>query len=62
MESGEISWVDPEILARILEDENNKIGFLSIAPCLIENLCEIVKQPARLITPEAIRHTMGDLS
>lgn len=62
MESGEISWVDPEILSRILEDENNKIGFLSIAPCLIENLCEIIKQPARLITPEAIRHTMGDLS
>ncbi|MFT5550226.1 MAG: large-conductance mechanosensitive channel [Candidatus Azotimanducaceae bacterium] len=62
MESGEISWIDTEILSLALEDENNRIGFLAIAPDLIENLSKIERRPARLIPPEAIRHTMGDIS
>ncbi len=62
MESGTISWVDPEIFARVREEGNNRIGFLAIAPNLIEDLSQIANQPARLIPTEASRHTMGNLS
>jgi hypothetical protein len=62
VESGEISWVDTEILSRVLEDENNRIGLLAIAPNLIKSLSKIERRSAKLMPPEAIRHTMGDLS
>ncbi len=62
MESGTISWVDPEIFARVREDENNSIGFHAIAPNLIKDLSKFKNQPATPISTEATRHTMGDLS
>lgn len=62
MQFGEIIWVDPEIFVRVSQEENNRIGFMAIAPNLIESLLHIESRPARLMTAEASRHTMGDLS
>ena len=62
IESGTISWVDHKIFAREWEDENNRIGFLAIAPNLIKGLSQIPNQLAKKISTEANRHTMGNLS
>ncbi len=62
IESGTISWVDHVIFARVWEDHNNRIGLLAIAPNLIKGLSQVPNQPAKQISTEATRHTMGNLS
>jgi hypothetical protein len=61
IESGTISWVDHVIFARVWEDHNNRIGLLAIAPNLIKGLSQVPNQPAKQISTEATRHTMGNL-
>ena len=62
MESATMSWIDTEIMARKLNEEDAKAGFLAIAPKLLEEIQAIPDQRARPVPAEALRHTMGDLS
>ncbi len=62
MESSTMSWIDTEIMARKLNEEEARAGFLAIAPKLLEEIQTIPNQQARPVPAEALRHTMGDLS
>jgi len=62
MESATMSWIDTEIMARKLNEEDAKAGFLAIAPKLLEEIQAIPDQRARPVPAGALRHTMGDLS
>jgi hypothetical protein len=62
MESSTMSWIDTEIMARKLNEEDARAGFLAIAPKLLEEIQTIPNQQARPVSAEALRHTMGDLS
>jgi hypothetical protein len=62
MESATMSWIDTEIMARKLNEEDARAGFLAIAPKLLEETQAIPNQQARPVPAEALRHTMGDLS
>jgi len=57
-----MSWIDTEIMARKLNEEEARAGFLAIAPKLLEEIQTIPNQQARPVPAEALRHTMGDLS
>jgi len=62
MESATMSWIDTEIMARKLNEEEARAGFLAIAPKLLEEIQTIPNQQARPVPAEALRHTMGDLN
>ncbi len=62
MESARIRWIDAEIMSRKLNEEEARAGFLAVAPQLLDNIQAIPEQPARPVSTEALRHTMGDLS
>ncbi len=61
MEAATMRWIDSEIMNRKLDEEETRAGFLAIAPKLIEDNQAISNQPARPVSAEALRHTMGDL-
>ncbi len=61
MEAATMRWIDSEIMNRKLDEEETRAGFLAIAPKLIEDNQAISNQPAKPVSAEALRHTMGDL-
>jgi hypothetical protein len=62
MESATMRWVDTGIMNRKLDEEEVRAGFLAIAPKLIEDIQTISNQPARPVSADMLRHTMGNLS
>lgn len=62
MDSAALSWVDPEITNRKLDEEEARVGLIAIAPRLLEEIRQIESQQARPVSEEARRHTIGDLS
>lgn len=61
MESGRLSWVNPDLIDRVLREEDSRAGFLAIAPKLIEEIPQIQHKSARPVPSEARRHIMGSL-
>ena len=62
MESSEMTWVDPELTARILREEEPRAGFQAIAPGLVDKMSLIQHKPARPVPAEASHYTMGALN
>jgi len=62
MESGKMSWVDPDMIMRILDDEAATAAFAAMAPNLNENLAAFKHVPAIALSDEARLHTIGCLS
>ncbi len=62
MESSEMTWVDPELTARILREEEPRAGFQAIAPGLVEKMSQIQHKSARPVPAEACHYTMGALN
>jgi len=62
MESGRMSWVDAEVIAKILPEAEAAASFEAIAPGLAENFSDVPHEPSRPIPEEARRHTLGALN
>lgn len=62
METGKMSWVDPDIIHRILKDETSAAALQSMIPKFSETLAEFRQQPAVPLSDEARLHTLGCLS
>ena len=62
METGKMSWVDPDIINRILNDEAATAAFQSMIPKFSETLTKFRQQPAISLSDEARLHTLGCLS
>jgi hypothetical protein len=61
MEAATMRWVDYEIMNRKLDEEETRAGFLAIAPGLLKDMESISNQPARPVSADMLRHTMGRL-
>lgn len=59
METAKMRWVNQEIMDRKLNEEEAKTALLAIAPQLLDQIQSIQNQPARTVSAEARRHTMG---
>ena len=59
MESGRLSWVDTEVIAKILTKNEAAAGFEAIAPGLVESLADVRHEPSKPIPAEARLHTLG---
>ena len=62
MESGRMSWVDAQAIAKILAKAEAAASFEAIAPGLVENFSDVPHEPSRPIPEEAHRHTLGALN
>jgi hypothetical protein len=62
MESGKMSWVDPDMIRRILEDEAAKVALEAMAPNFSANLPLFKHEPAVALSDEARLHIIGRLS
>jgi hypothetical protein len=60
MKSGQIQWVDHDLLQRVSTDPETHAGLLAMAPKLFAEFADITHQSARPIPDEALRHTLGD--
>jgi len=61
MESGEMSWIDPDMIKRVLDDEAAMAAFSAMLPKFVESRGEFKQQPAVPLSDEARLHTMGCL-
>jgi hypothetical protein len=61
MESGKMSWIDPDMIKRVLEDEAAMVAFNAMVPKFVESRGEFKQQPAIPLSDEAQLHTMGCL-
>ena len=62
MDSGRMSWVDPDMIAQVMTMEDPAAGFEAIAPGLVESLQDVRHQPSKLIPAEARHHTLGAMN
>jgi len=62
MESGKMSWVDPDMIAQILDDEAVTAAFHAMVPNFNENLATFQQASATALSDEARRHIIGCLS
>ena len=62
MESGKMSWVDHDLLQRVLTDGEAQAALAAMAPKLMQDLEQVPQQEAMPIPEEALRHTLGDMS
>jgi hypothetical protein len=61
MESGNMSWVDPDMIERILDDEAARAAFHAMAPNFSEKLATFKHAPAIALSDEARLHIIGCL-
>jgi len=61
MESGKMSWIDPDMIKRVLDDEAAMAAFSAMLPKFVESRGEFKQQPAVPLSDEARLHTMGCL-
>jgi len=61
MESGNMSWIDPDMIKRVLDDEAAMTAFSAMVPKFVESRGEFKQQPAMPLPDEARLHTMGCL-
>jgi hypothetical protein len=61
MESGKMSWIDPDMIKRVLDDEAAMAAFSAMLPKFVESRGEFKQQPAVTLSDEARLHTMGCL-
>lgn len=61
MESGKMSWIDPDMIERVLDDEAAMTAFSAMVPKFVESRAELKQQPAVPLPDEAKLHTMGCL-
>ncbi len=57
-----MSWVDPDMIKRILDDEAAMAAFQAMVPKFTESLADYKQQPAVSLSAEVRLHTMGCLS
>jgi len=60
MESGEICWVNHDLVSKILNDGDTRAGFSAIAAEMINSPDQIPEQIAKPVPTEALHHAMGD--
>ena len=61
IESGKMSWIDPDMIKRVLDDEAAMAAFSAMLPKFVESRGEFKQQPAVPLSDEARLHTMGCL-
>jgi hypothetical protein len=61
MESGRMSWIDPDMIERVLDDEAAIAAFGAMVPKFAESTGEFKQQSAVPLSDEAQLHTMGCL-
>ncbi len=61
MESGKMSWTDPDMIRCVLDDEAASAAFSAMVPKFVESPGEFKQQPAVPLSDEARLHTMGCL-
>jgi hypothetical protein len=61
MESGKMSWIDPDMIKRVLDDEAAMAAFSAMVPKFVESLGEFKQQFAVALSDQARLHTMGCL-
>ena len=61
MESGKMSWIDPDMIKRVLDDEAAMAAFGAMVPKFVESRGEFKQQSAVPLSDEARLHTMGCL-
>ena len=62
MESGKMSWVDPDMIGQILNDEDAIAAFEAMISKFAEKLATFKHAPAVALSDEARLHTIGCLS
>lgn len=62
MESSKMSWIDPDMIERVMDDEAAVAAFSAMVPKFVESLGEFRQQSAMPLSDEAQLHTMGCLS
>ena len=60
--SNKVSWIDSQLLQRMLDQTDVKTGLLSIVPALVDDLKEFQHRQARPLTAELSYYTMGAIS
>jgi len=60
LEFGRMSWIDAEIMNRMLKQEDVRAGFLAIIPRLPEEIHTISNKQAKPVPEEVVRQTMGN--
>jgi len=61
MKSGKMSWVDRDLLKRIVAEDEAHAALVAMAPKLLDDLEQIAQEPAKPVPEEALRHTLGDM-
>ncbi|MBT8433852.1 MAG: zeta toxin family protein, partial [Gammaproteobacteria bacterium] len=61
MESGKMSWIDPDRFNRVLDDEAAMTAFSSMLPKFVESRGEFKQQAAAPLSDEVRLRTMGSL-
>ncbi len=61
MESGEMSWVDHDLLQQVVAEAEAHAAIAAMAPKLFEDLANIPQQATSIVPEEAQRHTLGAL-
>jgi len=62
MESNKMSWIDTKMMETLLKQEEIRDGFLAIAPKLIDGPGEVKHEPAKPLSTELTRYTMGAIN
>lgn len=62
MESGKMSWVDPDMIERILDDAAARASFHAMVPNFSENLVSVRHASATALSDEVRLHIIGCLS
>ena len=60
MESGKMCWINHELAAQVLNDNDTRAGFNAIAAEIIADPGQIPQHPAIAVPAEALQHVMGD--
>ena len=59
MQSGSMRWVDPELLQRVVEDNEARAAVSAMAPKLLDDLQQVEHRSATAVPQDALRHTLG---
>ena len=59
MQSGSMRWVDPELLQRVVEDNEARAAVSAMAPKLLDDLQQVEHRSATAFPQDALRHTLG---
>jgi len=60
--SSKMDWIDPEVVNRMLKQNDNRVGLTSIAPMLLDENSGVQHQPAQPLLESLHPYTMGAIN